>query len=68
MTDNILYQGWTPLTMHSDRDLAIIALQAIERKMTPDEFTAWFYSVIKPASVMSIQEVRQIAEAWLSET
>jgi hypothetical protein len=60
-----IYQGWTPPVRHTDRELAIIALEAVEMGMTPDQFTAWFYSVIKPAGEMTIQEVRAIAEAWL---
>jgi len=60
-----LYNGWTPPIKHTDRELAIIALQSVERAMTPDQFTKWFYSVIKPAGEMTIQEVRAIAEAWL---
>jgi hypothetical protein len=62
-----LYNGWTPPIKHTDRELAIIALQTVERHMTPEQFTAWFYSVIKPADEMTIQEVRAIAEAWLQD-
>ena len=62
-----LYNGWTkPVARITDRDLAITALQAVELTMTPERFEEWFKALIKPAGEMTIQEVRAIAEAWLS--
>lgn len=60
-----IYNGWTPPVRLTDRQLTIMALQTVERAMSPERFTEWFYSVIKPAGEMTIQEVWQIAEAWL---